>query len=80
MSGREDRAAAEARARNGFIVINLVRFSGLGLVMLGIAIARGVIDLPWIAGAVIAVAGLLEFFFLPRIVARAWKAEDERRR
>lgn len=75
-----DREAAEARARAGFFVLNALRFSGIGLVMLGIAITTQAIDLPWAVGAVIAVVGLLEFFFLPRIVARAWKAEDAKRK
>lgn len=77
---RQSREAAEARARTGYFVINAVRLSGLGLVLLGLAIARGMIDLPWAVGAVIAVVGLLEFFFLPRIIARAWKGGDGRRR
>ena len=73
---RSDRDLAEARARNGFIIINLVRFSGVALVMLGFAIVRGVIDLPYAAGAVIAVAGFFEVFFLPRFIARRWNAGD----
>ncbi|NBB25561.1 hypothetical protein [Porphyrobacter sp. SLTP] len=73
---RSDRDLAEARARNGFIIINLVRFSGVALVMLGFAIVRGVIDLPYAVGAVIAVAGFFEVFFLPRFIARRWNAGD----
>mgnify|MGYP006171389119 CR=1 FL=1 len=73
---RSDRDIAEARARNGFIIINLVRFSGVALVMLGFAIVRGVIDLPYAVGAVIAVAGFFEVFFLPRFIARRWNAGD----
>ena len=73
---RSDRDIAEARARTGFIIINLVRFSGVALVMLGFAIVRGVIDLPYAVGAVIAVAGFFEVFFLPRFIARRWNAGD----
>jgi membrane protein YdbS with pleckstrin-like domain len=73
---RSDRDIAEARARNGFIIINLVRFSGVALVMLGFAIVRGVIDLPYAVGAVIAVVGFFEMFFLPRFIARRWNAGD----
>lgn len=73
---RSDRDIAEARARNGFIIINLVRFSGVALVMLGFAIVRGVIDLPYAVGAVIAVVGFCEVFFLPRFIARRWNAGD----
>jgi hypothetical protein len=53
-----------------------VRFSGVALVMLGFAIVRGVIDLPYAVGAVIAVAGFFEVFFLPRFIARRWNAGD----
>lgn len=75
---RPSREAAEALARQRYIILNALRFSGIALVMLGIAIARGLIDLPWAAGAVIAVIGLLEFFFLPRFIARRWNAGDDR--
>jgi uncharacterized protein YjeT (DUF2065 family) len=73
--------AAEALARQRFMILNAIRFSGLGLVLLGIVIARKVLpfDVPWAVGAVLALAGLLEFFFLPRMVARSWKAGDDRR-
>ncbi len=77
---RSDREIAEARARNGFIIINVVRFGGVAMVMLGFAIVRGVIDLPYAVGAVIAVLGFFEVFFLPRFVARRWNAGDRTHR
>ncbi len=73
---RSERDIAAARERNGFIIINLVRFSGVALVMLGFAIVRGVSDLPYAVGAVIAVVGFFEVFFLPRFIARRFKAGD----
>lgn len=73
------REAAEARARTGFIIITAVRFGGVAMVMLGFAIVRGVIDLPYAVGAVLAVAGFFEIFFLPRFIARRFKAEDPRK-
>jgi hypothetical protein len=76
---RSDRELAEARARSGFIVINLVRFGGIAMIMIGFAIMRGVIDLPQAAGAVLAVLGFFEFFFLPRFIARAWNAGGGKR-
>jgi hypothetical protein len=71
------RAEDEARARQRFLVLNAARLGGLGLVLLGIVIARGALPLgvPWVVGVIIAVAGLLEFFFLPRLIARRWKSE-----
>ena len=73
---KSKREIAGARARNGFIIITAVRFGGVAMVMLGFAIVRGVIDLPYAVGAVIAVAGFFEVFFLPRFIARRWNAGD----
>jgi len=73
---RSDREAAEARARTGFIIITVMRFGGVAMVMLGFAIVRGVIDLPYAVGAIIAVLGFIEIFFLPRFIARRFKAGD----
>lgn len=75
---RSPREIEEARARTGFLVITAVRFSGVALILLGFAIVQGVIDMPWIAGVIVAVAGFIDFFFVPRFVARAWKARDGR--
>lgn len=72
----------EARARQRFIVLNALRFSGIALVLIGIALARGHIipGLPWQVGGVIALAGLIDFFFAPPLIARAWRRQDEERR
>lgn len=64
----------DIRARNGFILITAVRFTGIAMILAGFAITRGVIDLPRSVGAVVAVLGFFEFFFLPRFVARRWNA------
>jgi hypothetical protein len=77
---RSDREAAAALARQRLIILSALRFSGIALVMLGFAIVRKVIDLPWAVGAVLAVVGVLEFFFLPRFIARRWNAGDDQRR
>jgi hypothetical protein len=77
---RSNREAATALARQRLIILSALRFSGIALVMLGFAIVRKVIDLPWAVGAVLAVVGVLEFFFLPRFIARRWNAGDDQRR
>ncbi len=71
---KSERELADIRARNGFIIITAVRFGGVAMVMLGFAIVRGIIDLPYAVGAVFAVAGFFEIFFLPRFIARRWNA------
>lgn len=67
-------AADEARARQRFIILNAVRIGGLVMLLAGIAMARGVIPGPYALGAGLAVAGLLDFYFGPRLLARSWKA------
>jgi hypothetical protein len=74
------REIAEARARTGFIIITVMRFGGVAMVMLGFAIVRGAIDLPYAVGAIIAVLGFIEIFFLPRFIARRFKAGDDTQR
>lgn len=68
------RETDEARARTGHIIITAVRFGGIAMVMLGFAIVRGIIDLPYPVGVVVAVAGFIDFFFVPRFIARRWNA------
>lgn len=79
---RPVRDAAEAQARRRYIVMNVARIGGLGLLLLGVAITRDVlpVQLPWALGAGLAVFGLLEFFFLPAILAKRWKAGDRAER
>lgn len=67
---------AEALAKRRFMLLNLVRLSGAALVLLGLAIAQGVIELPVVIGIILAAAGLFEFFFLPRLVARKWRSGE----
>jgi hypothetical protein len=74
---RSPREIEDARARNGFLIITAVRFGGVAMVMLGFAIVRGLIDLPYAVGAILAIAGFFEIFFLPRFIARAWNAGDK---
>ncbi len=74
---KSPREIAEDRARIGFIIMNTMRFGGVALVMVGFAIVRGIIDLPYAIGAVFAVVGFFEIFFLPRFFARYWNAGDK---
>ncbi len=77
---RSQREIADTQARQRLVVLTALRFGGIALVMAGFAIVRGLIDLPWAVGAVLAVVGMLEFFFLPRFIARRWNAGDDKRR
>ena len=75
------RATAEREARNRVIIMNVARFGGIALVLIGIALTRRAPHLSpeWIFGAALAAMGVIEFFFLPAIVARRWKAGDRTR-
>lgn len=72
------RETAEKTARNRFIIMNVVRVFALAMLLVGVAITRFVpyLSVEWIVGAALAVMGLLEFFFLPAIIAKRWKAGD----
>lgn len=71
--------AAEARAQRRYLAINAVRIGALAAVIAGLAGARGVIGLPTWLGAALAIGGMLGFFFAPPLMARRFKAKDERK-
>jgi hypothetical protein len=66
------REQEDARDRQRFVIMNVARLGGLALVLLGIAITQGVFDLPFALGAALAVLGVVDFFVLPLVLARAW--------
>lgn len=66
----------ETVAAKRYTVMNLVRLGSIVGVVLGIAIAQGVLELPYTLGVALAAAGLLAFFFAPPWLARRWKASD----
>ena len=67
----------DKRARNRFVVLNLVRLAGLVLVLTGIAIRFGKLDAPQWAAVALVVAGLGSYFWGPNFVARNWRTPDE---
>ncbi|MEM1052368.1 MAG: hypothetical protein AAGI28_09770 [Pseudomonadota bacterium] len=69
----------EAIAAKRYVTMNLLRVGAVVAVFAGIAIAHGVIDLPYALAVLLAVGGMLTFFYGPRTLVRHWKAEDERR-
>ena len=64
----------EARAKQRFMVINALRMGGVLMVMMGIAIANGAIDLPPEAGYVLAALGMVEVFVIPQVLSRKWSS------
>lgn len=63
-----------AKAR--WMIIQVVRLTGVAMVLFGILIMAGRIDLPKVAGTVLALVGLVEALVLPLVLARAWKTPD----
>jgi hypothetical protein len=60
-------------AKSRFIAIQLIRLTGVGMVMLGIAIMVGKVDLPRVAGYALAAIGLFDAMAMPVILARRWR-------
>jgi hypothetical protein len=67
----------EARARSRFIVIQLVRTTGLVMLLGGALIVAGRIDLPREAGFVLLVVGLIDMLIAPILLAKRWKSPKE---
>jgi hypothetical protein len=67
----------ETRARGRFIVIQLVRLTGLGLFLFGLLAIAGRVALPEVAGYVMAAVGLVEMLIVPLILSRKWKSSKE---
>lgn len=67
----------DTRARNRFIVIQLIRIGGVALVLVGLLVMNGRIDLPREAGFVLAAVGLFEALLAPLLLSRKWKTPAE---
>ena len=63
-----------AKAR--FIAITLIRWGGVGLVMLGLLATTGRIDLLAPVGPILVLFGLFDALVMPTILARKWKSRD----
>lgn len=59
--------------RSRFFVLNAVRLSGVALILVGILIVNGAIDLPRVVGYVFIPVGLIDVFVMPLILARKWR-------
>lgn len=66
-----DPAPDPAKAR--WLAIQMVRWTGLVLFIVGLLIYAKRIDLPEEAGWVLMAAGLLDALFMPGVLARRWK-------
>lgn len=60
-------------ARDRWMIIQAVRLGGAVLILVGILIRYEVIPAPLWAGIVLMLAGLVDFFLLPTLLARRWR-------
>ena len=65
----------DQQAIRRFNIMGGVRSGSLLVLMLGIAVARSVIDGPYALGVVMAIAGMLGVFFGPYLLAKRWKSK-----
>lgn len=69
----------EGRWRKRLLLYSLVRFGGLAIFFLGIAILYTDLVRPggWPQlGAVVAILGVIDALFAPRLLKRAWDEQD----
>ena len=72
----------DAIFRKRLLIYSLVRFGGLAIFFLGVAIMYTNLlrhgGWPQV-GAVVAILGVIDAFFAPRILKRAWDQQDRER-
>lgn len=69
----------EKTARNRLLIYSLVRFGGLAIFLFGIAIMYTSVVRPggWPQiGAIVAIMGVIDAMFAPRLLKRAWDERD----
>lgn len=67
----------DSLAKKRYMIMNALRVGSIGALMLGLAIARNIVDAPYALGVALAVAGMLAFYFGPRALARRWKSDGQ---
>lgn len=66
--------SGEDLAAKRFMIINMVRFAGVGIAAFGAAITAGAIEMPEMIGYVLIAAGAIDALVVPTVLARAWKS------
>lgn len=63
-------------AQTRFLMIQLTRLLGVGMILGGIAVTQGAIDWPHPVGFGLIAVGFVETFIAPHLMAKAWKSPD----
>lgn len=58
-------------------VLSLIRLMAAAQVVLGVVVIGGRLGLPYIVGAALVLTGVLEFFLIPRLLAKRWKSDAQ---
>ena len=66
----------EDQARNRWMVIQVVRISGVVMAILGLLMIEGIVPMPKVAGYAMLAAGLVEVFLVPTLLARLWSSRN----
>lgn len=64
-------------ARSRWMVIQAVRLGGAAMAMIGLLITAEQIAAPEFVGYILVILGLLDFFFVPTVLARHWRTPGE---
>ncbi len=67
---------SHATWRQRFILMNAMRVGGVLMIVFGIALLQGLIDLPPVVAYILIALGLFETFVTPQILARMWRNAD----
>jgi hypothetical protein len=68
----------EQLARQRFMLLNIMRFMGVGIVLLAVIFISGRIfpAVPDTAGYVLLVVGMIDFFLMPAVLKKGWARQD----
>jgi hypothetical protein len=65
------------QAKGRFLVLQMLRLSGVALVMFGLMVLNGKVPIPAVAGYAFILAGVADALVLPAVLARSWKSPLE---
>lgn len=63
----------EDRAKQRFMILTMLRLTGVVMALFGLMIIAGKIDVPKLAGYVLFVIGLADTMLVPPLLARRWR-------
>ena len=66
----------DALAKKRFMAINLVRMSGVALILVGLLCAGDKIDIPMarLIGVTLILIGMVDVFLVPTLLAKRWRS------